>query len=583
MTAKKKGIIKRYIIEVIRYKPIRTTGVLVIMIVLMLVTLLQPQVVRQIIDNALGKHNINLLFVLAILYIFIAAIFSLGEFGKNYICSTISLGLCVKIKNRLIKHMTNLDGEFFANKKSGELIKLLDGDTGIVQQFGIDTLFQVIVEIVTAISSFIILFYMQPILLFIVIGIEWLAIILQMHYTKKIAQKTEEMRNKEGEMLSQLEEMSANTMNIIISKMFRMLFGNFIKSERSFVKMNMIRIVFIELSSGIGNILNSSVTALVYVVGGIWVINNRMSLGELIVYTQYVSMLIGPCVSLIQINSQVQQATVSLEKIYDFEDYTVGIKQDNGEKYVTMGDKGFITFKNVYFGYSKREPILENLNMSFEKGKTIALVGNSGSGKSTILKLISRFWDTAEGNIIIEERNIQEFNLRSLRKNISYVTQDVFLCNSSIWENIVIKSNTKRETVEKLCCELGIKDFADTLENKYNTLVGEGGVKLSGGQKQRIAIARALLLDCPIMLFDEATSALDNVSQFQVFNVIKRYCCDKILIVVAHRISTIKDANCIYVIHNGKQVGAGTHDELLKTNKYYQSLENGDSYDINRS
>jgi len=202
----------------------------------------------------------------------------------------------------------------------------------------------------------------------------------------------------------------------------------------------------------------------------------------------------------------------------------------------------------------------------------IALVGESGCGKSTITKLLLRFWDVSKGSIMINGENIKSYNLYNLRKNITYITQDVFLCNTSIWENITMGNASDKQKIKTICQELGIDQFVKTFDNGYDTVIGERGVKLSGGQKQRIAIARGLLYDSPIVILDEATSALDNVSQRKVFDVAKKYCENKVLIVIAHRLVTVREADKIYVLHKGKNSGVGTHQELMQENEFYKAL-----------
>lgn len=216
--------------------------------------------------------------------------------------------------------------------------------------------------------------------------------------------------------------------------------------------------------------------------------------------------------------------------------------------------------------------ILDNFSLEANSGQMIALVGESGCGKSTVTKLLLRLWDTSKGSIMINGENIKNYNLYNLRKNIINVTQDIFLCNTSIWKNITMGNSSDNKNIEKLCEELGIDEFVKAFDNGYDTVIGERGAKLSGGQKQRIAIARALLYDAPIVILDEATSALDNVSQKKVLNVVKKYCKNKVLLVIAHRLTTVSDADKIYILQKGRNAGVGTHKELLKENEFYRAL-----------
>jgi len=563
---------KRYLKEIIKYNPRRVFLVFFMMIILMGTTLFQPQITKEIIDTAIMNKDFKLLFILSGLYLLIACVYSCGELIRNYVCTGLAMGVSVNIKKRLIKRLINLDGKFYSDKNNGELLKIFDGDINAVQSLGIDVIFQCIIELLTATISFIILFQIQPILLFIVIVTEIIAIIVQLYFTKKIAFKTKEMRIIDGQRNSYLDEFTMNIDKIIINKMARGVISRFLKKEKEFIKANMERRKTVDISGGIGNILNSSVTAMVYIIGGMWVIGGKMSIGELIVYTQYVSMLIGPCISLIHFNTQIQQTKVSLDKIYDFEDYTILIKQDNYGVKIENTEKITIDFKNISFDYMEGELILDNFSLEANSGQMIALVGESGCGKSTVTKLLLRLWDTSKGSIMINGENIKNYNLYNLRKNIINVTQDIFLCNTSIWKNITMGNSSDNKNIEKLCEELGIDEFVKAFDNGYDTVIGERGAKLSGGQKQRIAIARALLYDAPIVILDEATSALDNVSQKKVLNVVKKYCKNKVLLVIAHRLTTVSDADKIYILQKGRNAGVGTHKELLKENEFYRAL-----------
>lgn len=239
-----------------------------------------------------------------------------------------------------------------------------------------------------------------------------------------------------------------------------------------------------------------------------------------------------------------------------------------------VDSKGIIKFKGVKFKYrNEEEYALDGLNLEIKPHKKVAIVGRSGNGKSTIFNLLLRYFDVNEGSITIDGINIKDLNEESLRKNISIIRQAPFLFNLSIFDNFkLVKEDVTLEEVMEVCQKAYIADYIESLPNKYNTIIGEGGVNLSGGQKQRLAIARTLLLNTKIILFDEATSALDNVSQEYIKKTIDDLVKDHTIIIVAHRLSTIVDADIIHVINDGHLVASGAHDELLKENVVYQKL-----------
>ena len=272
------------------------------------------------------------------------------------------------------------------------------------------------------------------------------------------------------------------------------------------------------------------------------------------------------------------KVTVSLKRIGEI----INNELYEDEKFgnVELKDvKGIIELKNVKFKYSDEEDnTLKGLSLKFEPRQKIAVVGRSGNGKSTIFNLLLRYFDATEGVITVDGVDIKDLTEDSLRRNISIIRQAPFLFNLSILDNFKLaKEDVSLEEVRKFCREAYIDDYIMSLPNKYDTIIGEGGINLSGGQKQRLAIARTLLLDTKIILFDEATSALDNESQEYIKKTIDNLVKNHTVIIVAHRLSTIVDADIINVIDKGQLAGSGSHEELLKSSKVYQGLYQNES------
>ena len=267
------------------------------------------------------------------------------------------------------------------------------------------------------------------------------------------------------------------------------------------------------------------------------------------------------------------KVTVSLKRIDEIINNRLYKDEQFGKKSL-VNNAGVIEFKNVKFKYSEDEDYtLNGLNLKVVPNKKIAIVGKSGNGKSTIFNLLLRYFDSTTGEIFIDGINIKDLTEKSLRENISIIRQAPFLFNLTILENFkLVKPNVTLKEVRKYCKEAYIDDYIMSLPNKYNTVIGEGGINLSGGQKQRLAIARTLLLNTKIILFDEATSALDNESQEYIKKTINNLVKDHTIIIVAHRLSTIVDADIINIIDKGKLESSGTHEELLKTSKVYKTL-----------
>tara|TARA_Y100001936_G_C15917293_1_gene581976 strand:- start:66 stop:983 length:918 start_codon:yes stop_codon:yes gene_type:complete len=299
-----------------------------------------------------------------------------------------------------------------------------------------------------------------------------------------------------------------------------------------------------------------------------------MSAGQFMSFLVSLLLAYQPVKALANLNISMQEGLASTERIFELLDkelrnLEVEINQDS----ISI-PKGKIEIKEIEFSY-KNKKILENFNLVIPAGKKIALVGKSGSGKSTIINLILRFFDPQKGNILIDNQNINLYSLKSLREKISLVTQETFLFNDSVLANIKYgKLEASLEEVKKAASEAGATEFINDLPNGINTNIGESGIKLSGGQRQRIAIARALLKDAPILLLDEATSSLDNLSEIDVQDSIKRLMENRTCLIIAHRLSTVEDADIINVLDKGKIIGSGSHQSLISNNELYYKLYN---------
>ncbi len=310
-----------------------------------------------------------------------------------------------------------------------------------------------------------------------------------------------------------------------------------------------------------------------FITTGMFYLNGTISLGIFLMIESYIWRIDEVVESISDFGVSFNKVTVSLKRI----DEILNNKLYQDEKYGNkelINTKGIIKFENVKFKYTEKEQYtLKGLNLTIEPNKKIAIVGRSGNGKSTIFNLLLRYFDPTTGKITIDNINTKELTEHALRSNLSIIRQSPFLFNLSILDNFkLVKEDVTLEEVRKCCKRAYIDDYIMSLPNQYDTIIGEGGINLSGGQKQRIAIARTLLLNTKIILFDEATSALDNESQEYIKKTIDDLVADHTVVIVAHRLSTIVDADTIHVIEKGKLVGSGKHKELLKNCSAYQNL-----------
>lgn len=546
----------------------------IMMITVSILDLFIPQLTKMILDNGIKLENSNILLKLILIYGLVQLMSILLEFILTYIHSIMKKKVYIDIKIKVLKHLSKLSGNYYTNIKTGNILNIIETDMYIVENFGAEIIFSLIVDFFTAFIALFFLIKMQFDLFLIVIFIQLLITFSQCKFTKIIAKKTIELRDYDGKIANLVQEYISNIMNIVISKSNFNFFGKYIKKEKKIYKKYINLDMTMESNIAIARILNSLITLSIYGYGGLKIINGKMSIGELIAFQQYTGMLIGPCIRIIRSNTKIQQSVASINRIFSILDEPITINQDNSGARLDNNLNGDILFNEVSFSYGK-DKTLDNINIKFEKGKMTALVGSSGCGKSTIVNLLFRLWDIDEGNIMINNIDIKEYNLKSLRNNISIVTQDLLLFDDSIINNLTLgNKKINKEFVESVCKKVDIHNFINELPNGFNTIIGEKGVKLSGGQKQRVAIARALISDSSIIIFDEATSALDNISQRIILENISDLLKNKTFIVIAHRLSTIKNADKIYVIDKGAIIEEGSHYELILNENVYFNLIN---------
>ena len=308
--------------------------------------------------------------------------------------------------------------------------------------------------------------------------------------------------------------------------------------------------------------------AIVMAYGNHLILSGQMTAGSFASFVTSLLLLYKPTKTLGNTLTNLQGVFVAMSRVFELFDIQPQIKSP-AQAVELNGLNNSIEFNNIYFEYEKNTPVLKNFSLHVNKGETIALVGNSGGGKSTVVSLLPRFYDVTSGSIEFDGVDIRKFNLDSLRKQISFVFQDNFLFSGTIKDNILMgNENATDQQIEKVVAMAHLDEFAHTLEKGLDTYVGERGTTLSGGQRQRVAIARAMLKDAPIVILDEATSALDNKSEAIVQKALDNLIQNKTVFVIAHRLSTIKNADRIAVINEGELAELGTHDELM-------NIENG--------
>ena len=535
-----------------------------------------PLLLKKIIDKGIMEKDINILLRFVVIYFLIQLISILIEFILNYIYSLMRNSIAIKIRLKILKHISDLSGNYYTNKKTGNVLSIVQSDIDAIERLDAELVFSLIKDLFTAIAALYFMIRLQLDLFLLVVVLQLLLFLLQRIFTKKIHANISKIRKEYGEITNVVQEYVLNIMSVVISKSRKFFISDYIKRERKMIYKNIKTDMLYSGNIYLAIAINSAITMILYGYGGYKIISGNLTLGTLLAFQSYSAMLLGPCMSIVNANNRIQQAKVSVDRVYSLLDEKSEITDIKDSIILNKGNIEKIEFNNVSFSYTscerKDEYILKNLNLVFSKGSICALVGNSGCGKSTIINLLYRLWDVDSGSILIDGNNIKNVNLNSLRKHISIVTQDCIIFDATIKENICLGKKINDEQLRLICDKVGLSEYISSLNDSINTKIGERGVKISGGQKQRIAIARTILNDSDIIVLDEATSALDNISQSNIIKNLKGYLNNKIVVIIAHRLSTIRDVDNIYVLNDGKVIDKGDHESLLRHSDQYKKL-----------
>ena len=470
------------------------------------------------------------------------------------------------------KHLQELELEYFEERSTGGLMSILSDDINQLERFldgGANDILQVLTTVVIIGGVF---FILAP-------SVAWMAMLpipfilwASFAYQDLLAPRYADVREKVGLLNSRLAN---NLGGITTIKSFTSedyeasrLAAESEAYRRSNAKAIKLSAAFVPLIRML--ILVGFTALLLY--GGMAAVNHTMSVGTYSVLVFLIQRLLWPLTRLGETFDQYQRAMASTNRVMDLLDTPIAIH--TGDRPLPIHTvRGEVDFKNVTFAYKDRQAVTNNLSLHIPAGKTIAIVGSTGSGKSTLVKLLLRLYEVQSGTITVDGIDIQKLQLRDLRQSIGLVSQDVFLFHGTVAENIAYgKLDASDQEIIKAAKIAEAHDFIMRLPQKYETIVGERGQKLSGGQRQRIAIARAVLKNPPILILDEATSAVDNETEAAIQRSLERITVNRTTVAIAHRLSTIRNADCIYVMEYGKLVESGTHEELLAKNGIYTSL-----------
>ena len=526
--------------------------------------------IQPLLDDIFINKDQEMLYVMPF---FVIAIYTAQGFGKYiqaYYISFIGQDITRIVRDKLFAHVLTLDMDFFQKKHGGELVSRIINDINRIQQAVSNYVAEFLREVLTIFALIGLVIYHSPELAFyglVVLPLAFYPLSLLAKRMKKLSFKSQESNSDITSSLSEsfnnIEIIKANSTEKIESNKFSIHNMIFFKYNMKAVKTN-------ELTSPLMEIIGSFAFAAVIIVGGTRVISGELTTGVFTSFVAALFMLYTPIKRLSSLYNKMQDALAANERINDIFAQSPTIK--SGE-IICSKDIEIINFENVELKYEDFVA-LKNINLEARKGETVALVGDSGGGKSSFINLIVRFYDTSKGIISINNTSIKELDIKSLRENISIVTQRVYIFNDTIAANVAYGYEMDEIRVIEVLRQAHAYDFVMSMKKGINTVLDEFGTNLSGGQRQRIAIARALYKNPKILILDEATSALDNKSESIISELIHEVSKDRITFIIAHRLSTIKNANKIAVIKDGQIVSMGSEKELLSSSLEYQRLYN---------
>jgi ABC-type multidrug transport system fused ATPase/permease subunit len=528
--------------------------------------------IQTVTEGINGKSSMGKINLLALAAISVYVLRAVSQFGADYLSHYTAWNILKEIRQYLYDHLQKLSLRYFYDKQTGDLMSRVINDTGNFEQLLAHAIPTVLVNGLMLFGVSAILFAMNARLaLYTLIPIPAL-VWLVLRFSKISRPLFKQAQARLAEVNSILQDNFSGIKEIKAFTKERYESGRILKSilahTKAILKALKLSNSFhpsIEFVSSIG-------TVIVIFFGGRLALESKLPLEDLVAFLLYLGSFYQPITALGRINEGLQQALASAERVMEILDEAPEVV-DAPDAVELNRAKGQIEFRNVCFQYIENIPVLKDISFNIKQGETLALVGPTGVGKTTIANLIPRFYDPNSGSILIDGIDIRKITLSSLRRQISFVSQDVFLFNGTVRENILYgRQDAADDEVIAAAKAANAHEFILELADGYDTKVGERGVKLSGGQKQRISIARAVLKDAPILILDEATSSVDTQTERQIQEALNKLMENSTTVVIAHRLSTIQEADQIVVVKEGEILEKGRHSELLKADGLYSEL-----------
>ena len=532
-------------------------------------TAVSAYLVEPVLNKIFVEKNEKLLYILPCAIIAIYVIKNIGTFMQAYFTAYIGQDTIRRFREKMVANLLNLDMDFFNEFRTGELISRTTNDIDRIRSIVSSIIPELTRESVTIIGLLCVVVYQSPKLAFFALVVMPVAIYPISRLAKRMKKISKQSQEKTSDITSALSEIFTNIEIIKANNAQEYEHSRFVDENNKFFRLNLKSVKIEQLVSPLMETIGSVGVAAVIIIGGKDVIDGHINMGAFFSFLTALFMLYTPLKRIVNIYNKMQDAIAASERTFFLMDKVSQIKDGQNE---LNEEINLIKFNDVRLSYGDKE-VLKGINLEANKSEFIALVGSSGGGKSSLMNLLMRFYDVNGGEILINGTNLKDIKIHSLRQNIGLVTQRVYIFNDTVAKNVAYGREFNEDAVINALKLANAYEFVSKLDNGINTILNEFGTNLSGGQRQRIAIARALYQNPQILIFDEATSALDNESEKEITKAINNLRSKKIIFVIAHRLSTVENADKIAVLSDGKIIDSGSDEELSKRNEIYARLK----------
>jgi len=580
----------RLIRELIRPYRVRLLIILAAMMVETAMSLATPWPLKIIIDNVVGHHRLPQILddmvrpmldhgaklqvagLAALAFIVIALIGALASYVDNYYTESVGQWVAHDLRMRTYQHLQRLSLGYYNTHQTGNLLSTITTDIQTIQSFASSSTLDILVDLLTIVSMLGLMFWLNWDFTLIAVAVTPFLLFFISRFKKAVKKATHDVRKEQAEIVAVVQQ-GLESMQVI--EAFgrqdleqQMLADVSHATVNAALKARKVK----SMLSPIVTITVALCTAVVLWRGAALILKDVMTVGALTVYLAYLTKFFKPVKDLASTTNAIAQAAVGVDRVRAILD-TDTILPERDDAFEPRFLKGEIQFDHVAFGYTADTPVLKDICFKIEPGQMVGFVGPTGSGKSTIVSLIPRFYDPTGGVVSLDGRDVRDYKLNPLREQIGYVLQDTVLFRGTILENIAFgRPNATREEIVDAARMANADEFISRMPKGYDTIVGERGSTLSGGQRQRIGIARVMVRNSPILLLDEPTAALDSESEKLVIEALERLMKGRTVIMIAHRLATVRDANQIIVINQGVVAESGNHEQLIAQNGIYAEL-----------